>query len=407
MKYETLEKILRKYDRATRDEEYDKRFNSYTSIKVPLYIHSAKTQLFCVINLETMYKIESIQKKLGQIRLINSKNKDNIFYTHYINKLFDDELIATNEIEGVATSEKEINTARANVNYPKDSKPVRFEFLVKKYTQLLNGDEINLKNAEDIRTLYDELLEGEIPNKDKPDGKIFRKDSVDVLKRYDSHKKVHTGVMPESTIILYVNQLLNFVNNDDHINDLVKIAISHYYFGYIHPFYDGNGRLNRFISSYLISKCEHEILALKLSKVIKDNINNYDKAFEITNNILNMGEVTFFVEMFIDVLWKAAKEIVEELNYFESKLDEFVEHVTKSSDFGDIEVNVLFMIYQNYLCEKKNVIKYLVESSGLSEYKIKITLESLNKKGYVNYQKRQSIALTDKFFNSFKMDEIS
>lgn len=30
----------------------------------------------------------------------------------------------------------------------------------------------------------------------------------------------------------------------------VRLGLFHYFFAYIHPFYDGNGRMDRFIISY-------------------------------------------------------------------------------------------------------------------------------------------------------------
>ncbi len=41
---------------------------------------------------------------------------------------------------------------------------------------------------------------------------------------------------------------------------LVSIAVFHYLFGYVHPFYDGNGRMARYLSSIFCS--EKEVLFL-------------------------------------------------------------------------------------------------------------------------------------------------
>lgn len=34
---------------------------------------------------------------------------------------------------------------------------------------------------------------------------------------------------------------------------IIRTAILHFYTGYIHPFYDGNGRFDRFVSAYLLA----------------------------------------------------------------------------------------------------------------------------------------------------------
>ena len=43
-------------------------------------------------------------------------------------------------------------------------------------------------------------------------------------------------------------------------------------FAYIHPFYDGNGRTNRFISSYVLSHSFSPIVGYRLSYSVKERI---------------------------------------------------------------------------------------------------------------------------------------
>lgn len=75
--------------------------------------------------------------------------------------------------------------------------------------------------------------------------------------------------------------------NDKSIECVFRISIFHYLFGYIHPFYDGNGRTSRFISSYLLSKEFESIIGYRMSYSIKENINDYYKAFKVCNDPKN------------------------------------------------------------------------------------------------------------------------
>lgn len=119
-------------------------------------------------------------------------------------------------------------------------------------------------------------------------------------------KEIHRGITSasgtEEYIIFIMNKLLNFLNNDTKCNELVKNAIFHYYFGYIHPFYDGNGRTARFISSIYLKENYSWLTALSLSQGSNDNKSLYLKAFDSTNQVSMQGELNFFVDSFLEVL---------------------------------------------------------------------------------------------------------
>ena len=63
-------------------------------------------------------------------------------------------------------------------------------------------------------------------------------------------------VPPEPQLVdSYLSNLENYINSDDDLNELIKIAIIHSQFETIHPFLDGNGRIGRIlIPLYLYSK---------------------------------------------------------------------------------------------------------------------------------------------------------
>lgn len=229
----------------------------------------------------------------------------------YTQRCLIDEIILTNDIEGVYSSRKEINSVL--IELKNKSRKRRFNGLIKKYLMLQEEAETPLKTCKDIRELYNELVYSEIAEDDPdnlPDGEIFRKDSASVVTA--TQKEIHTGVNPESKIKSYMEKSLNILYNDS-LPLIVRVAIFHYLFGYIHPFYDGNGRTSRYISSYLLSKEFDPLIAYRLSYSIKENIKKYYDAFKICNDPHNIGDLTPFIYMFVDIVYESMNSLLEAL----------------------------------------------------------------------------------------------
>lgn len=83
---------------------------------------------------------------------------------------------------------------------------------------------------------------------------------------------------PEGKIIITkkLGELEGFIQADDHIDPLVKMALIHYQFEAIHPFFDGNGRTGRIINIlYLVLRDLLDIPVLYMSKYIIDRKGEY------------------------------------------------------------------------------------------------------------------------------------
>lgn len=220
-----------------------------------------------------------------------------------------DEIILSNTIEGVHSSRKEINSVISDLE-SQNHKNKRFRGLVQKYLMLQNREELSFTSCTDIRRLYDELVRFEIEEDDPhnlPDGKLFRKDSASVVSA--TQKEIHRGVNPESAIIETMQAALQMLG-DDSLEILYRVSVFHYLFGYIHPFYDGNGRTSRFISSYLLSRELEPIIGYRLSYTIKENIKSYYAAFKTCNDPHNRGDLTPFVIMFMDILDESMTQLL-------------------------------------------------------------------------------------------------
>lgn len=101
--------------------------------------------------------------------------------------------------------------------------------------------------------------------------------------------------------------------NEDTLLGLIRIALFHYLFGDIHPFYNGNGRVNRFISSAQLAQELTPYICFQLSQTIKNNTKKYYDSFQFCNHPLNKGDLTPFLIMFLKLVKGAAMEIKESL----------------------------------------------------------------------------------------------
>jgi Fic family protein len=233
-----------------------------------------------------------------------------------------DEIVTTNGIEGVQSSRRDINDI-----LNKQTKNSRLSGIVNKYRLISEKTQITIEEPGDIRAIYNDLVLDEVSMSDSeniPDGVLFRKGEVGVLNA--GGKVIHAGLAPESSIIETMEKSLEFLNNSGS-NELVRIAVFHYLFGYIHPFYDGNGRTNRFISSVLLSRNLNPLLAYRLSYNVYDNRSKYYKAFQTVNHPENKGDLTPFIVMFLDIIEQAAKDLFDELKTSKNSLDKCRESI--------------------------------------------------------------------------------
>lgn len=371
MSYKSLYKLYVMNDSTTFNNIFNKRYNSNSTIKFDLLIN--ENQAFFNYDSEIMTlvsKINSINYRLNEI----FEKLPNIAKEQYMRKSLIDEVQYTNQIEGVISTRKDINDLITEIE-KKSVTRNRFEGIVNKYL-MLNHEKIQLFDANDIRKLYDEMLYNEIKTEDEnnlPDGIIFRKDAVHVYK--SGEKVVHNGLMPESKIIDYMNKALEILNSDS-IDVLIRISIFHYLFGYIHPFYDGNGRINRFISSYILSKYFNEVVGFRLSMTIKENLSQYLDAFSQTNDSRNKGDISTFVYEFLDIIYKSFQKT--EL-YALEKLQEFNKYIKKVNN-----ISKLYELHKNK-DDIINLLLILIQCSifgdfGINKAKITKILEKGNTK---------------------------
>lgn len=231
---------------------------------------------------------------------------------NYRNSCLIDEIVVTNEIEGVHSTRREIGEVLERLE--RNDRRGRFLGIVQKYALLQSRPSIPLGTCQDIRDLYDDLVLEEVRTSDPdsiPDGRYFRSKITHVVDQ--AGIVVHDGIEPEEEIIREMERALSLLNNTS-VEPLVRIAAFHFLFGFIHPFYDGNGRTSRFISSYCISQHFEPLAGLNISCSIKENIDKYYKGFSVCEHPLNKGDLTPFVISFTGIIVEAMQKLRDSLS---------------------------------------------------------------------------------------------
>ena len=355
-KYENLIKLY--YKKQNIKEEYIKRIENPSTFITDLKINPIKRgnkildkeyNLFYVNLLEHTLLQEIIIKNSNQINLI-SNELPQIAITEIINKILSNELYKTNKIEGIETVKSEIySSLKQDGKFNKKSS--KLDGIIKKYKDIMENnfeDTQHIDNLSTFRKIYDEMFEDfEKSGNYKLDGKYFRKDTVKVINGLGN--TIHIGINGEEAIEKNIEDLIQFMNRKD-IPFLVKASISHFFFEYIHPFYDGNGRFGRYLLSLYLARKLDILTAFSVSYSISKNLDDYYKSFVEVEDINNYGEMTFFVENILKTIKKGQEMIIELLNdsiiRFKHSM-EILNEITK--DLSEKE-NIILQIYlQNYL----------------------------------------------------------
>ncbi|CDN23529.1 Fic family protein [Lacticaseibacillus rhamnosus] len=347
------------------DDEYHLRLSGPSTVRTALFpalentslldeaaiekrsISIAKYPIYFVETHKINLLVANILRNSMQItKLANHNELPQVAISSYLKKLLSNEIIFTNEIEGVETNPKEIGTIIGNLKNRPGRVEKRLESTIRKYHDSITAGMRQIDTLKDYRDIYDELLRGEIPPEKLPDGKRFRNSFAFI--GTGSHA-VHIPPINEAEIETALEQLIIFMNNDDLVT-LEKAIITHFMFENTHPFLDGNGRTGRYLlSSYLSSKLD-PFTGLSVSTAIHNNLSTYYRLFQEADNIENRAELTFFLEGMLKIIEHGQLEVIQELESAKEQL-----HVTgeklysKFANLNDEMKDILYLLLQSYL----------------------------------------------------------
>lgn len=397
-------------DRTNYNKIYNSRLNFETTLRTNLVIRPYKTneqyQLYYMYNNDTATFIDRIRNNDNILNNLKD-SLPGIAKNAFLVDIISSELISSNNLEGVETNKEEIADTTRNMLNKNKPKSKRLSSMINSYILLI--DDIKLKapqDCKDVRKIYDEITKDEIDASDKIDGKYFRKDRVYVQKKGTvSNEIIHRGILGEDNIESSVLNLLSLLD-DKNISTLLKVAIAHYYFGYINPFYDGNGRVGRFISSLYIRQEYNYLTAMSLSRGCLLKNNDYYKAFRITNSSINKGEMNYFIDEFLSILLKGQEDIIDNLTDKLDKLNYSKKFIEEDGNINsELKKGLMFMLSQSYYfdnnsgIERNTLIEYEEKENPVK--RIKDELNELEAIGIIKVMKKRPLiyAVNNNYFS--------
>lgn len=345
------------------EEEYRLRIDNPVTYRSGIVFDGREIFAMCVTDLVTyMNYIANTEKAVEKAwsRLQRFAQRE------YLMQLIAKEVQNTNIIEGVHSTRKELSKALDAAN--EQNKHTRFSEFTKLFLELADSKEksvadLNVKSAadsnknstsipqtlQDIRKIYNSIMQGELEASNIPDGEIFRSGKVSI--RDGANNVVHNGDATEAEIQDHLTQMLSLMNSNE-VPTLIKACMCHYAFESVHPFYDGNGRTGRFLLALQLHEQLSMPTVLSLSSIIYAEKSGYYAAFSKAQEVFNCNDLTMFCCKMLEYIVKAQGEVFENINlqlkqtiYCMDKLFEF----SKKTAISKVQYEVMTILLQNKL----------------------------------------------------------
>lgn len=262
----------------------------------------------------TLGAIERLYGQLMAEKLIPSlalklSQENQILATHYSTSIEGNPLSSydvTNIVLGdqipTTKSEKEVKNYFAALNKI---------FLLKKQHALITLDL--------TKTIHATIMEG-LDQKSLNtfrDGEVFVGHKTDKELVVKHNPPFHTRPEIEHAL----QELYQWLTRDDDLHPLIKAGIFHHQFAYIHPFFDGNGRLTRILTEYYLLLKDYEVAKF----FILDDYYDIDR--HLYSDMLHSadnGEKTKWIEYFLEGIANSLQAALVRINELKrSNLDEF------------------------------------------------------------------------------------
>jgi Fic family protein len=201
-----------------------------------------------------------------------------------------------------------------------------------------------------------------------------------VLKNDATGEIVYTPPQGKAEILDLLSDFIRYFNGQDDLSPLINLAILHYQFESIHPFYDGNGRTGRILNIlYLILNELLDVPILYLSSWI---ISNKPEYYRLLNQTYNTGKWEDWIMFMLKAVESTSKDTIAKITHIKDQLDSTIVQVQEKAPRLYRKELVELLFEQPYSKIEFVVNKLGVERKAASRY-----LKELENIGVLESQK--------------------
>lgn len=291
----------------------------------------------------------------------------------------------SSEIENIVTTHDELFKTMSRENYesPAAKEVVNYRSAIWRGYELVKDNGFLSMNI---------IIE--IQNLIEPNKGGVRKLPGTVLKNQATGEVIYTPPSGKEEILSLLGNLEDYINIDNgQIDPLIKLAVIHYQFESIHPFYDGNGRTGRIINVlYLVLKDLLDSPILYLSKFIIRNKTIY---YNLLQQVTSEGKWEEWILFILQGIEETADEtlmLVKEINSLLEKTAKEIKEKLPSIYSKELVDLIFFEFYTK--------IAYIEDGLGVSRKTASKYLSNLEEEGFLVSKKigRERIYLNNELF---------
>ena len=210
-----------------------------------------------------------------------------------------------------------------------------------------------------------------------------------------SGRVLYTPPEGEALIRQKLKELEDFIHAENHVDPLIKLALIHYQFEAIHPFFDGNGRTGRIINIlYLVKEGLLDLPVLYLSTYIIEQKSDY---YRLLREVTEKGKWEPWILFMLTAIESMAALTSQRIQNIRSLMQETLESAKKklpSKVYSKELIELIFrqpytkgqFLVDTGIAERKTAAEYLKaleDASMLKKQKVGKENLYLNKKLYV------------------------